>query len=127
MPIQISGLPADILPEVKSMKNKKRIIAAVFTAAAIVTGFMRWNFFIKPKPVTDIRFWQDFEGKINYKIGNEYSAWSDHSDYDVDDIINIVAEIKTGADWINSGIEGKLTFQSLASKFDRALQMAAQA
>ncbi len=41
MPIQISGLPADILPEVKSMKNKKRIIAAVFTAAAIVTGFMR--------------------------------------------------------------------------------------
>ena len=96
MPIQISGLPADILPEVKSMKNKKRIIAAVFTAASIVTGFMRWNFFIKPKPVTDIRFWQDFEGKINYKIGNEYSAWSDHPDYDVDDIINIVAEIKTG-------------------------------
>ena len=78
------------------MKNRKLILAVVFMAAAAGAGFMRWNFFIKPKPVTDIRFWQDFEGKINYKIGNEYSAWSDHPDYDVDDIINIVAEIKTG-------------------------------
>ena len=92
MPIQISGLPADILPEVKSMKNKKRIIAAVFTAAAIVTGFMRWNFFIKPKPVTDIRFWQEYDGEITCTIGSEFYS----TDVDPEEFIDIVAEIKTG-------------------------------
>lgn len=63
----------------------------------------------------------------NYSSSDEvYNIWGELKPKLIE-IRSDMAEIKTGADWINSGIEDKLTFQSLASKFDRALQMAAQA
>ena len=74
------------------MKNKKQIIAVIFIAVLSGAGFMRWDFMIKPKSVTDIRFWQEYDGEITCTIGSEFYS----TDVDPEEFIDIVAEIKTG-------------------------------